>query len=249
MPPGIRDYHEPFLGGGAAFFAIRPLQAAGRHAFLSDIHIELVLTWRVLQGDPGTLIRLLREHDRQHRSNPGHYYEVREAHAQRTPAHTAARAIYLNKTAFNGLRRFNRAGRFNVPKGRYADPKICDPEALMEAHQALKPAWQVRLRAMDFSRVQPAPGDFIYCDPPYDQTFTAYHRGGFSSADQERLRNCARDWHAAGAQVMISNSDTPAIRALYSGAPFRAHPVQAPRSISRKADGRKPVQELLYTTY
>jgi len=109
----------------------------------------------------------------------------------------------------------NRSGKFNVPKGRYKNPDIWNADRLRAASKVLQKA---TIRFGDFEKVvAPGPDDFIYCDPPYDECFTSYQAGGFTSDDQERLRNAINRWANSGAQIMLSNSDTPLIRRLYRG--------------------------------
>ena len=51
----IRTYYEPFLGGGALFFALRPL-----HSVLSDINHDLINTYLQVKHNPSELIRKLK---------------------------------------------------------------------------------------------------------------------------------------------------------------------------------------------
>ena len=92
-------------------------------------------------------------------------------------------------------------------------------------------------------------GDFIYCDPPYDGTFTRCNARGFGEPEQRRLRDTVLKWQGLGAQAMVSNADTPFIRSIYSESSFSVHQVSAPRSINSKGNGRGPVNELLITAY
>ncbi|MCS1416294.1 MAG: Modification methylase DpnIIA [Verrucomicrobia subdivision 3 bacterium] len=72
----------------------------------------------------------------------------------------AARFIYLNKTCFNGLYRVNSQGRFNVPKGRYTNLKICNEQRLRAASKAL---FKATIKLGDFAKVvKPSPQDVIY---------------------------------------------------------------------------------------
>lgn len=245
FPDRIGTYWEPFVGGGAVFFTM-----ADRidRAILSDLNEELVIAWQVVKARVDELVEALRGHESAHRRDEGHYLRVRGQDPDDAVA-IAARFIYLNKTCYNGLYRVNKAGRFNVPKGRYANPDICNEGRLRRASAALARA---TIRIGDFEKVvRPGPDDFIYCDPPYDDCFTGYQPGGFTAEDQERLRNTIQGWVGAGAQVMMSNSDTPLIRRLYrgGGGRFFLHEAEAPRLISSRAAGRGAVAELIVTTY
>ena len=248
FPDEIDNYWEPFVGGGAVFFAF-----AGRirHAILSDTNEELVLAYQVVKNDVEALIERLHRHKRGHERRAGRIYEdgttyygrVR-ASAPSDPVEVAARFIYLNKTCYNGLYRVNSRGKFNVPEGRYENPHICNSRRLRATSRALRNA---TIRSGDFaSVVQPGRNDLVYCDPPYDGVFTAYQASGFGENDQERLRNAAGTWARSGARVVLSNADTPAMRRLYRG--FRVQRATAPRPINSKASGRGNAAELIITS-
>ena len=241
-PTDFGDYHEPFVGGGSVFFA---LPERTNKAYLSDVNRELITAYQVIRDDVEGLIVALQAHAHNHHADEGYYLRVR-AQEPEAPLQVAARFIYLNKTCYNGLYRVNRAGKFNVPKGRYKNPRICDAEGLRQANTALAHA---DVSVETFDSIAPETGDFVYCDPPYDGTFTGYVPGGFGDTEQELLRDTAAGWEQRGVRVMISNSDTRRIRDLYAGSPFRIHEVLAPRFINSDGEGRGSVVELLITTY
>lgn len=241
-PGSFGNYYEPFLGGGAVFFA---LDSRIRNAYLSDVNSELIITYRMVQRRARLLIERLASHEKKH-SRIRYYYKVREQHSHKQAVDVAARFIYLNKTCFNGLYRVNKSGLFNVPKGSYKNPAICDEANLRAVSGVLRKA---SLLIRDFGKLTPSDGDFVYCDPPYDGTFTAYDAGGFGEDDQHRLRDAVEHWRAAGAKVLLSNSDTPLIRRLYRAKHFKLHEVQAPRNINCKSNGRTPAAELLIKSY
>lgn len=242
-------YHEPFLGGGAIFFALtRQRGALGPAARLVDRNERLVRAWRGVRDDLPGVIERLRAHADAHSEE--HFYQLREVAIDRaeTDAEVAAWLIYLNKTGFNGLYRVNSKGRYNVPFGRYAQPTILDLPNLRGAHEALQ---GVELECDDFmkalDRVQP--GDAVYLDPPYvplspSASFTSYTRQGFGPADQERLARRALELKLAGVRVVLSNHDTEDVRARYP-APFEIHTVKVRRFVNSATDKRGHVDEVL----
>src|SRR5216684_763410 len=121
----------PFLkwvGGSALFFAVQP-----KRALLADGNAELVHCYQQVRDDVYGVLDALARHVYQR----PHFEAVRALEPRRlSPAARAARLIYLNKTCFNGLWRVNRAGRFNVPFGRYKNPRFNDPSALISASHA-----------------------------------------------------------------------------------------------------------------
>ena len=242
LPATIETYWEPFLGGGAVFFSI---DSRIRTARLSDVNAELALTYQTVRNKPEELIGALAAHELKH-DDTDYYYRVRKLTASKDAVEVAARFIYLNKTCYNGLYRVNKSGAFNVPRGQYKNPAICDADGLRNASDVLQKAG---IRFGDFGMVAPGARDFIYCDPPYDGTFTGYDSHGFGESEQRRLRDAALKWRNLGAAVMVSNADTELIRNLYSGSPFVLHEVSAPRNINCDGGKRGPAADLLITTY
>ena len=260
-PEKFSGYWEPFLGGGAFFFHLASLGlmvgGGGGHSKpqLSDINFDLFLTWHSVKNHPTRLTNYLAEHKSNHDGN-GYYNFIRERHNQtltpwskrRSPVKIAAQTIYLNKTCFNGLYRVNSRGEFNTPRGDYVSPKILDKENIFACNEILN-----RLNAVithkSFIDIAPKRGHFIYADPPYDDTFTSYSAGGFIKNDQAELQKAALSWHYSGALVMLSNSDTPHIRELYSKPPWNITEVYAPRMVSSNANTRGPVRELIIRNY
>lgn len=241
LPQDISQYHEPFVGGGAVFFAFQHLIDK---ANLADLNEELVMAYSVVTNHTEKLIECLNLHAQNHAKDIGYYMKIR----RQTPENlidTVARFLYLNKTCYNGLYRVNKSGQFNVPKGNYKNPNICDPENLRAVAKVLK---KVNIRMGQFDKsISPQLGDFVYCDPPYDGTFTGYQPDGFDKGDQARLKEKVDVWTAIGVQVMVSNSDTPFIRNLYQG--YTLHTITAPRSISCKGHKREKAAEVLITNY
>lgn len=244
LPERWGRYFEPFGGGAALFFALAP-----ERGVLGDANADLVRMYRALAADVTPVIRKLRSHARAH-SEPYYYGARARWNAKRAAwaaATGAAAFIYLNKTCYNGLWRVNRAGGFNVPCGRYTKPPICVPDALWAAHHVLARA---ELRCGDYrATVDDAErGDLVYLDPPYEPVtatakFTSYTSTAFGRDDQRALAEAARRLVARGCHVVLSNSDTPLIRALYAG--FRIDTVRCSRSINSSADRRGRVDELI----
>ena len=238
LPGPFGEYWEPFVGGGAVFFA---LDSRIRKAHLSDSNLELMITYRMVKDRPEDLIDAIQDHAEKH--NRRHYKRVRDKmHDEQDEVLLAARFVYLNKTCFNGLYRVNKSGRFNVPIGRHSNPTICDADNLRAASEVLGKA-TINVYAFSDDEIAPAAGDLIYCDPPYDGVYTGYTGNGFTAADQTALRDRCVQWRDAGAHVIVSNSDTEFVRSLYSA--FTIHEVSAPRNINSDAAGRGKTRELL----
>jgi DNA adenine methylase len=247
IPQQMNRYLEPFLGGGALYFALQP-----RVAYLADCNTELVNCFSVVQSNVDELIKELATY----RYDEEMYYAVREMDrkedfAQLSPVARAARFIYLNKTCFNGLYRVNSKGHFNVPFGKYTNPTIVDEKNLRACSAVLKSAVLAKTNFDDITEVAEK-GDFVYFDPPYAPVsetadFTDYAAGGFDESAQELLLLVCLKLHRKGVNWMVSNSNAAIIQELYRG--FKIEPVGAARAINSKGSKRGPVVELIIRNY
>jgi DNA adenine methylase len=255
LPKKIKTYYEPFVGGGAVFFALAAEEGRFKRANISDTNTELISTYITLATDVEEIIERLKRHVKEHSEK--YYYEVRavDVYAGLHPVERAARMIYLNRTCFNGLYRVNKLGRFNVPFGDYKNPTICDEGNLRAVSVALNEkagtnAFRTSIVPLDFEAATTGAkqGDAVYFDSPYvpvsaTSNFTAYSKDGFGPEDQTRLRDCFARLDKRGVHVLLSNSDTPFVRKLYKG--FKIERVEAPRRINSKGGKRGNVGELL----
>jgi DNA adenine methylase len=236
-------YHEPFVGGGALFFALRHSRA-----MLSDNNERLVRTYKGVRDRVEDVVKLLRQYKRKH--DPDFFQHMRQKQVDelQDDAAVAAWMIYLNKTGFNGLYRVNSRNMFNVPLGRYENPAICDEANLRACSRALQ---GVDIAHRDFTTVlqHARKGHFVYFDPPYvplsaTSSFTGYTADGFGPSDQERLRDVARELKARGVHVLLSNSGAGFVREIYAEG-FELQEVQASRQVNCNAKGRGKIKELL----
>ena len=244
LPDKIGTYHEPFVGGGAVFFALAARDRFQR-VVLNDFNQELMDCFRAIRDFPEDLIEQLallplsKEFFLKLRAKMPHDFG---------PTRRAGRMIYLNKTGFNGLFRVNKKGEFNVPWGKYKNPTILDADNIRACSVVLNRF--VSLLSVDFATaVEGAmPGDVVYLDPPYvplnaTSNFSSYTTDGFTLDDQHRLAACFRELVEKGVCVWASNSDTETTRELYKG--FEIHQIQARRCINSKGDKRGFIHELL----
>lgn len=247
----IKRYIEPFVGSGAVFFDIKA-RLNPETAILCDNNQDLIKTFQAVKTNVEAVIRALRDHKANHGPD---YYQTMRTHAPDNPVDVAARLIYLNKTCFNGLYRVNSKGIFNVPMGRYANPRILDEEGLRAASRALKGVKLVRRDFRTLPRIA-QPGDFIYFDPPYypvsdTSYFTSYTRDSFGAKDHWDLAEVYAQLIQMGCYVMLSNSANEFINGLYWR--FRKdahiHKVFANRRINSRADRRGHVEEIVVVNY
>jgi len=210
-PSTYGRYFEPFVGGAALFFHLRPAAAT-----LSDRNVELMNCYEQVRDNVERVIAQLSRL----RNTEYEYYRVRGVRC-RTPITRAAQFIYLVNLAFNGIYRVNFDGRFNVP---YGDRPHLRPATANSLRSASKSLQGVDLLACDFETAvaDAKEGDFVYLDPPYtvahsNNGFIRYNDHLFSWPDQERLAGLAANLAQRGCYVVISNAAHGHIRSLYSG--------------------------------
>lgn len=238
VPSTFNTYFEPFVGGGALFFALQP-----EHAILADKNTELINCYKQVRDTPDAVIA----HLSQLRNTEEEYYIVRETVPSDDTAR-AARFIYLMTLSFNGIHRVNLQGKFNVPYGYKDHLNPCDAPKILQASTLLSSA---ELLAEDFeATVSTAKaGDFIYFDPPYtvahsNNGFIKYNDRIFSWSDQIRLAKCAHHLAERGCKVLISNADHPSILELYRN--FKMYRITRPSAIAASGEYRRHITECLF---
>lgn len=247
VPKQTESYYEPFLGGGALFFALAE-EGRFHQATLNDFNPDLVETYRAIRDSPEEVIDLLKAMP----FSPELYESLRRNKPD-SPAERAARIIYLNKTTYNGLYRVNQKGEFNAPIGDFGgrEPRILDAPNLRDVSRVL--SYGVGIYTGDFVQAVAGAreGDFVYFDPPYvplntTSSFTTYTRDGFTLDDQRRLAFCIRDLTHKGVKIIASNSDTATVRSLYQDfGNFDIHSIPVRRPINSVGTARGFVEEVL----
>lgn len=233
MPQTYERFIEPFFGGGALFFAVRP-----ENGVIADINPELVNLYRSVADDVDKVISYLGEY----KNTEEAFYEVRALDwTNLSNAEAASRTIFLNKTCFNGLYRVNKSGQFNVPYGRYASPKIIDDDALRAASALLKDTTIVCGDYKTVLREHAQCGDFVFLDPPYlpvseYSDFRRYTKEQFYEEDHADLASEVKRLHEIGCHVILTNSNHPLVHEHYSD--FNIKVVQTKRHISCNGKGR-----------
>ena len=259
----LTKYAEPMVGGGALLFNV-----LSRYQFdelyISDINPELINAYIAIKQNVEALIKRLNEMQMtflplDENGRKYYYYNVRDKFNtvklnDSTSTEKAAYFIFLNKTCFNGLFRVNRKGLFNVPMGSYKNPTICDAENLRNIHGALQ---NVTIVCGDYSLSKSfIDGEtFVYLDPPYrpiseTSAFTSYNSDAFDDNEQIRLAKFIDEINAAGAKIVLSNSDPKNVNEednffdnLYKN--YKINRVEASRAINSKGDKRGKINELL----
>jgi DNA adenine methylase len=228
-PHQHRRLVEPFCGGLAVTLGLMP-----RRALLNDLNPHLINFYRWLKRGLRTSVEM--------RNDSKSYYACRRrfndllSNSGGRSSEAAELFYYLNRTGYNGLCRFNRTGRFNVPFGRYA--RIGYAPAFDE-YTTILARWE--FTNADFARLPLKVDDFIYADPPYDVEFTSYSKERFDWRDQVRTA----EWLAGhDGPVIVSNQATKRIVELYDRLGFSLTFLSAPRMISCTGD-RTRAKEIL----
>lgn len=234
VPSSYGRYIEPFFGGGAMFFALQP-----KNAIIADSNPELINMYQEVAANVEKVIQYLKKYE----NTSEMFYAVRDQEWTQLPqAEAAARTIFLNRTCFNGLYRVNKQGKFNVPYGKYTNPKICDDDGLKAASETLKKA---EILCGDYLLVlehYTQPGDFIFLDPPYlpiseYADFKRYTKEQFYEEDHVELAKIIMRLQERGCYIILTNSNHPLVHELY--APFTIDVIQTKRHISCNGSTRK----------
>lgn len=229
---------EPFAGSCAV------MMATDYPAYLvADINPDLINLYSVIKSGPELLITIAKGFfDKNNTAED--YYGIRKEFncARQWPAEwRAAMFLYLNRHCYRGLCRYNLCGHFNVPYGNYKSPYFPENEIHAFAEKAKRATFICA--SFDETLAMLKHGDVIYCDPPYDGTFSSYHTNGFGEDEQYHLASILEHRSSQGYPVIASNADTSLVASLYRA--FTLHRITAPRSINVDAGGGKIANEII----
>ena len=212
-------YIEPFVGGGAMLFYMLKTYPNIKSAIINDINPDLTTCYQVVRDNPDELIKSLNEIQSE-------YYALRTDEERKTfflqqrdnfnakhlnAIENSTLFFFLNKTCFNGLYRVNKAGKFNVPFGKYVSPTICDPATIYADSKMLQ---KVEIMTGDFEQTfaKIKGNTFFYFDPPYrplsnTSSFNDYAKEEFNDDAQIRLKLFCDRLNDIGVNFMLSTSD------------------------------------------
>ena len=258
-------YVEPFVGGGAVLFWILQQFPNIKKAIINDINPHLITTYRVIKEQPDKLIELLWSFQCEYiplneDERKIYYLNKRDIYNSfsLSDVETAALFVFLNRTCFNGLYRVNSHGKFNVPHGRYTNPKICDEETILADSRILQ---KVEILCGDFAEtiVYAASNALFYFDPPYKplsktSSFNSYAKEDFGDSEQIRLRDFCHQVSAHKANFILSNSDVKSkdendnfFDEIYHA--YNIRRVMATRMVNANPNKRGKLSELLIRNY
>lgn len=267
IPRDIDVYVEPFIGGGAVFFALAEKRGDMEY-IISDTNSALISSYMTVRDSCEPLIERLMEMENSYRNHDMDgkkrmFLEIREDFNSLKGASgcasvdTCADFIFLNKTGFNGLYRENSKGGFNVPFGYAERPLICDEDNIRECSRLLNERKvSIRNSSYDASAEGIPCGKraFFYLDPPYrpvtkTAAFTAYSKDGFNDDSQRQLRSFCDMIDRNEWMFLESNSfqEDGFFDDLYKD--YRIDTVSAKRNINSDGKGRGAVKEILVSNF
>ncbi|WP_302150857.1 DNA adenine methylase [uncultured Alistipes sp.] len=256
-------YVEPFVGGGAVLFWLLQRYSNISRAIINDINSDLINVYSVVKVSPDKLVRELQQLESAYirlgaQERKDYYAEQRSLFNEKSASKEvmAALFVFLNRTCFNGLYRVNAKGAFNVPHGKYANPKICDERNIWAVSELLQ---RVEILCGDFSKTLEYASNksLFYIDPPYKpltetSSFTSYAKEGFNDEEQIRLGRFCMEISKRRAMFVASNSDPQEMNPqddffyrVYDT--FNIRKVQASRMINANPSGRGKLFEIMIT--
>jgi len=260
-------YVEPFVGSGAVLFWILKNYKNVKKAVINDINEDLINGYISIKYEIDKLLnnlKILEEnyyHLKEEEQRKAFFLEKREAFNNRNNdvVKQSALLIFLNKTCFNGLYRVNRKNKFNVPFGRYKNPKICDTENLKSVNQVLQNVIILNKDFEDTLEEVDSDNSFFYFDPPYKPisktaSFNSYSNSSFDDKEQRRLKKFCDKLNEKNIKWLLSNSDVKNndqndnfFDDLYEG--YFIERIKAKRAINSNGKKRGEITELLIKNY
>jgi DNA adenine methylase len=258
-------YIEPFVGGGAMLFYMLEKFQNIKKAVINDINKDLIIAYKTVRDNPNELIDGLKVIELEYlalneNERKEYFLEKRDIYNKKllSEIENTSLFIFLNRTCFNGLYRVNSKGLFNVPFGKYANPKICDKPTILRDSKLLQ---RVEILNTDFENTLNYSdlNSIFYFDPPYrplntTSSFNSYAKEPFNDNEQIRLKSFCDKITTKGHYLILSNSDCKAANPkdsffddLYSK--YKIERVWASRSINSNSQKRGKLSELLIRNY
>lgn len=214
-------YIEPFVGGGAVYFHIKPEKAS-----ISDLNKELIDLYKGIRNYPHKVWEVYSSFP----SGKKNYYKIRDEDYSKRPMYfRAAKTLYLNRTCFKGMWRHNQKGDFNVGYGGDERRWAINHKNIIELSKLLK---STSIETYDFKKAlkKVDDGDFIFLDPPYkpgekEMDHGHYINGRFTFQDQLRLAATLKEISLTkDIKWAMTNTSHPSIKKLYEDFTIRPIP-------------------------
>lgn len=259
-------YIEPFVGGGAMLFYMLQKYPNIKSAVINDINPDLTLCYQVVRDNPTELVKSLdaiqTEYHALRTEEERKIFFLGKRDRFNTKSldsiENCTLFFFLNRTCFNGLYRVNKAGKFNVPFGKYSTPTICDADTIYADSELLQ---KVEILTGDFEQtfVKINGNTFFYFDPPYrplsnTSSFNDYSKEDFNDDAQIRLKHFCDRLNEIDVDFMLSNSDClgkDGIDRFFDDLfiDYRIERVWASRNVNAIASKRGKLTEIVVNNY
>lgn len=229
IPEYTGRYIEPFLGGGALYFYLEP-----EKSIINDVNSKLIEFYLGIRNEFPQIKKELSSIENQYVSNRMDfekrkgkadikvedaneklYYQMRNFfnNNSKPDFHPATIYFFINKTAYSGMIRYNREGKYNVPYGRY---KNFNTELVSKSHSELLKRSEIYCE--DYKKIfdMSDEDDFIFLDPPYDCVFSNYgNKEMVNGFTEEMHKKLAKDFKKLKAKALMVIGKTLFIEELY----------------------------------
>lgn len=251
LPLKYNNYFEPFVGGGAVLFGLKP-----EKAIINDINASLINAYKVIAHNTQDFLEYINTLDNgMWEDGKAYYYTLRERYNDKImqeeyDVEMAALFVFINKHCFNGLYRVNGKGLFNVPYNNSRRSSI-DSNLIVNLSGYLK---NIQIMQGDFENVcqNAARHDFVFFDSPYaplnPTSFESYTKEGFDMESHKRLSKLFDKLTDRGCYCMLTNHNTEFINELYGGKGYRMEVTSVKRMINSDASNRKG-EEIIIRNY
>ena len=252
IPEKIRNYYEPFFGGGALFWELK-FRKKVRHAVISDVNQDLINLLLAVRDRPNELSLELDKY--RNLAGDKAYYRIRKRFNETrdrgfVDAERAAMFLYLNRNGYNGLWRTNMVGEYNVPYGGYKKYYLAD-EADIQFYSSMLRDTVITHTSYEVALRTAEEGDFVFLDPPYfrerTSNFVQYNRDMFREENHRDLKKITDDLTSRGVKVMITDRYCEEIRSIFAS--FRMAVFKNRKPINRIGNARAGFNEVLITNF
>lgn len=229
VPEYKGKYIEPFFGGGALYFYLEP-----QKAIINDINSKLIEFYLAVRNEFSRIKKELTSIEKQYvfnridferrkgisdikveDANEKLYYQMRDFFNNnlKSDFHPATVYFFINKTAYSGMIRYNKEGKYNVPYGRY---KNFNTELVSENHSVLLKRSEIYCQ--DYKKIfdMSDKDDFIFLDPPYDCVFSNYgNKEMVNGFTEEMHKKLSENFKKLKSKALMVIGKTPFIEELY----------------------------------
>lgn len=251
LPLKYNNYFEPFVGGGAVLFGLKP-----EKAIINDINASLINAYKVIAHNTQDFLEYINNLDNgMWEDGKAYFYALRERYNDKImqeeyDVEMAALFVFINKHCFNGLYRVNGKGLFNVPYNNSRRSSV-DSNLIVNLSGYLK---NIQIIQGDFENVcqNAARHDFVFFDSPYaplnPTSFESYTKEGFDMESHKRLSKLFDKLTDLGCYCMLTNHNTEFINELYGKKGYRMEVTSVKRMINSDASNRKG-EEIIICNY